>query len=332
MFRTAAWISLAVLVPVSNGVRAEEATRVRAAIEKTLPLLVKGMKGHIEQRTCFACHQQAPAILALTTARDRGFTVRAEDLAEQSKFIASFLDKNRENYRKGQGQGGQADTAGYALLTLEWGGWSGDATTAAVVEYLLQHHKDSDHWRATSNRPPSEASAFTTTYVSLRSLRAWGSADQQERIAKRIETVRAWLLKSTPKDTEDRVFRLGAMHAAGVRGEELQKAANDLIKTQRDDGGWSQLEKMDSDAYATGSALVFLHRAGGLSTSDEVYRRGVEFLLKTQKEDGSWFVHSRSKPFQLYYESGFPHGDDQFISMAASGWAVAALALTCPEK
>jgi uncharacterized protein (TIGR03067 family) len=52
--------------------------------------------------------------------------------------------------------------------------------------------------------------------------------------------------------------------------------------------------------------------------------------LKTQQEDGSWLVRSRSKPFQPYYESGFPHGKDQFISSAASAWATTALALTCP--
>ena len=72
-------------------------------------------------------------------------------------------------------------------------------------------------------------------------------------------------------------------------------------------------------------------RAGGLATDDEVYRRGVAFLLKTQKEDGSWLVTSRSKPFQLYYESGFPHGNDQFISMAATGWAVTALSCGQPS-
>jgi hypothetical protein len=38
-------------------------------------------------------------------------------------------------------------------------------------------------------------------------------------------------------------------------------------------------------------------------------------------------VKSRSKPFQPYYESGFPHAKDQFISIAASGWATAALAV-----
>jgi hypothetical protein len=58
----------------------------------------------------------------------------------------------------------------------------------------------------------------------------------------------------------------------------------------------------------------------------------VDFLLKTQREDGSWLVRSRSKPFQTYFESGFPHGKDQFISMAATGWATAALSLALPAK
>ena len=57
----------------------------------------------------------------------------------------------------------------------------------------------------------------------------------------------------------------------------------------------------------------------------------MRFLIADQREDGSWFVASRSKPFQPYFESGFPHGKDQFISMAASSWAVAALSLACPK-
>ena len=60
----------------------------------------------------------------------------------------------------------------------------------------------------------------------------------------------------------------------------------------------------------------------------DVYQRGVKFLLGDQLEDGSWHVRSRSKPFQTYYESGFPHGKDQFISMHASSWATLALLLT----
>ena len=41
---------------------------------------------------------------------------------------------------------------------------------------------------------------------------------------------------------------------------------------------------------------------------------------------------SRSNPFQPYYESGFPYGKNQFISIAASGWATTALVLACEPK
>jgi hypothetical protein len=333
MARSCGWALLLLLVVPGIALYAvAPPPPVSAAISRALPLLVRGARGHVRKRDCFACHNQAMPILALATARDRGFTVRDEDVKEQLDHIAAFLETNRENYRKGRGQGGQANTAGYALLTLEWGGWKPDATTTAVVDYLLLYRQDIKHWTSTSNRPPSEASPFTSTYVALRGLRKWGTRQQKERIDRRIDTVRGWLREAPVRDTEDRVFRLWSLAEVGVPDREIDAAAKDLLKTQRRDGGWGQLDRMESDAYATGSALVALNRAGRLESSDPVYRRGVAFLLETQLADGSWLVKSRSRPFQTYYESGFPHGKNQFISMAASGWAVTALALTCPEK
>lgn len=316
-------------------VRAEESAavspeKVRAAVGKALPLLLKGAEGHVAQRTCFACHNQAIPILAFVTARERGFTVREEDMRKQLKHIAAFLDRNRENYLHGKGQGGRVDTAGYALYALELGGWKPDATTEAVVEYMLLHEEERDHWRTSGHRPPSEDSDFTPTYLALRALEKWGAPKQKERIAKRSRTVRDWLLKTTAKDTEDRVFRLWALHAIGDQKIEVRSALRDLVRTQRPDGGWGQTDAMDSDAYATGTALVALHQAGDMPITDPVYQRGIAFLMKTHRADGSWLVSTRSKPFQEYYESGFPHGKDQFISMAASAWATTALTLTLP--
>ena len=53
----------------------------------------------------------------------------------------------------------------------------------------------------------------------------------------------------------------------------------------------------------------------------------MRFLLGTQLEDGSWYVRSRAIPVQPYFDSEFPHGQDQFISAAATNWAISALAL-----
>jgi hypothetical protein len=305
---------------------------IRAAVKKSLPLLEAGAKGSMEQRKqCFTCHNQGLPIFALTTARTRGFEIDGDHLQTQLKFTADFLAKNREKYLQGKGQGGQIDTAGYALWTLDNGGWKPDETTAAVAEYFLRYQADIPHWKSASKRPPSEQSPFTSSFLALRGLKRFGTPEQQVRIDSRIEEVRNWLVNTLPDETEDRVFRLRALHAAEAPTEEIRTAADALKLTQRPDGGWSQLPDLDSDAYATGSALVALLQTGTMTTSEPAYRQGLNYLITTQQDDGSWFVKSRSKPFQTYFESGYPHGTDQFISIAAAGWATTALSLALPE-
>ena len=143
----------------------------------------------------------------------------------------------------------------------------------------------------------------------------------------RTAQARNWLLKTNAQNTEDRVFKLWALHS--VRAD-TKSAAQDLLRTQREDGGWAQLESMSSDAYATGTALVALHRTGSIVANDPAYQRGLQWLLKAQLSDGSWHVVSRAKPFQKYFESGYPHGKDQFISITAACWATTALTLALP--
>jgi hypothetical protein len=298
---------------------------VRPAVAAAVPKLLAGATGHAEQKSCFACHNQATPALALTAARERGIDVPKKFFTDQAEHISGFLASNKEAFRAGKGTGGQAATAGYALFTLEVDGHQPDDTTAAVIEYLLKFQSNRDHWETTSNRPPTEASHFTTTYLAIRALKFWGAKADQERIDKRIESARTWLIKTNAKDTEDRVFRLLAMKEAGVGEKDLAAGSWELLKTQRMDGGWGQLDALASDAYATGSALYALHHAGGLKVDSPAYRAGVSYLVKTQLTDGTWRVKSRSKPFQPYYESGFPHEKDQFISIGASGWATAAL-------
>ena len=83
---------------------------------------------------------------------------------------------------------------------------------------------------------------------------------------------------------------------------------------------------MKSDAYATGQTLFTL-RSTRTPTSDPLFRRGLRFLLRTQQKDGSWYVKTRSKPIQVFFDNGDPHGKSQFISISATAWATTALAL-----
>ncbi len=303
------------------------------SIRKSLPLLERGAKGSLEQRKqCFNCHNQGLPVMALLTARSRGFPVDSEHIKTQLQFTADFLSRNKQRYREGEGQNGQVDTAGYALWTLDRAGWKPEETTTAVAEYLLIREKDHDYWEPDANRPPSEQSLFTSTYLALRGLKTFGVPDQIERIDARIERARQWLMKTTPRETEDLVFRLRALHLINASQEIVRQAASDLKQRQNEDGGWAQKEEMLSDAYATGTALVALQETGDISSDNPVYSKGLLYLISSQLEDGSWHVISRARPFQTYYESGYPHGKDQFISIAAASWCTTALLLALPAS
>src|SRR5205085_2798093 len=112
-------------------------------------------------------------------------------------------------------------------------------------------------------------------------------------------------------------------------GKTIQEATRKVIRLQRPDGGWAQTADLSSDAYATGQTLHALFEAG-VPTRDPAYQRGVQFLLKTQFPDGSWHVRSRTAKFQPYFQSGFPHDHDQWVSAAGTAWASMALSHALP--
>ena len=115
-------------------------------------------------------------------------------------------------------------------------------------------------------------------------------------------------------------MRVAGLAWAGAPVASIRAAAAQLAAVQHSDGGWAQLDTLPSDAYATGQALYALHTAGQLR--NESLQRGSHFLLESQLADGSWHVRSRAYPVQSnYFDTGFPHGRDQWISAAGTSWA-----------
>ena len=172
-----------------------------------------------------------------------------------------------------------------------------------------------------------ESSDIEVTAMSLRAMQIYAPPTRRAEYQPAIARAAAWIAKAKPMVNEDHVFQVLGLHWGGAGADAIQGAARALVAQQRADGGWAQLPTLESDAYATGQALVALVESGALGISDPIYTRGAAFLLKTQFADGSWFVRSRSLPIQPHFESGFPFGRDQFISAAGTNWAAMALAL-----
>jgi len=121
---------------------------------------------------------------------------------------------------------------------------------------------------------------------------------------------------------------MGLMWAKAPRAE-VDAAVRHVLGQQEPGGGWRQRVELEPDAYATGLSLYALQIAE-TPPANEAYARGIRFLLENQYRDGSWLVKTRSFPTQHYYESGYPFGNSQFISVAGASWAVLAIAPSLP--
>jgi len=214
----------------------------------------------------------------------------------------------------------------YALLGLAAEQHAADALTAAMSDLISKHQATDGHFRTLPMRPPIESSEFTSTTLSIRALQLYGNGPDL-----RIEAARGWLQDAKPQTNEDAAMQLLGLAWSHADPSYLRTAATAMIAQQRPDGGWAQLSTLETDAYATGQALVALLQSGQLTVTDPVIRRGIDYLLRTQQRDGSWLVRTRAFPFQTYRDGGFPHGKDQFISAAGTSWAVMALSLAIPE-
>jgi N-acyl-D-amino-acid deacylase len=294
------------------------------AIEHGLRRVEKGAASYLTHRECFSCHHQAMSIFTMTSAKKHGFAIESERIPNQVDFTVASFRSRQDQMKEGQGIGGASTTVGYGLEALAAAKYPADETTDAMVKFLILRQKPDGSWASSANRPPTESSSFTTTAVAMQGLKAYARGDNQATAKTALEKGRVWLEENEPKTTEDRVFQLLALTACEGSSKKIEQLAAELTERQRPDGGWNQIDELESDAYATGTVLMAL-RAAGVAADSPVYHRGVTFLLNTQNEDGSWIVTTRSRPIQTFFDNGDPGGKSQFISFVATNWAVLAL-------
>ncbi|MCB9883930.1 MAG: ankyrin repeat domain-containing protein [Planctomycetes bacterium] len=304
---------------------APRANDTAAAIRLALPPLQHTMAQWFEERTCTSCHHHSLGVMALAFVRERGFAVDEPQLQEMVDRLSNSPDGTIAALQ-GRGAINPASGRGFQLAALAAAQHPADERTDAMVHLLAGLHRNDGAWLSESHRPPLEDSAVTTTALCCLALRNYGPGGRSAEFAERVAGARTWLERQQPSTNEDRTMRLLGLHWCGAAPATIEAAMRDLLAMQRGDGSWAQLDGDAGDAYATGQALVALQRAG-LPTDDGAYRRGAQWLLDRQLADGTWIVHTRRRHEGLeQFDSGFPHGIHQFLSVAASCWAVMALA------
>ena len=221
--------------------------------------------------------------------------------------------------------GGGTATITYGLVGLGAEQQPADLVIDAVVHCLTTVQGPNGSWPLRDVRQPLGMDSVKYTALAIRALQMYLLPGRRDEFNSRITRAREFFLSVSSRETQALAFQVLGLKWAGADSAVIATAAASLSAAQRSDGGWPQQPSMESDAYATGQALWALREGAGVPTTDAAWLRGAHYLRATQQPDGSWHVRSRGFGFQPYRETGFPHGHDQWISSAATGFAVMAL-------
>lgn len=307
---------------------------IQQAVAASLPLLQRTDASFPAKTGCFSCHNDSITAMAVGIGRKQGFRVNEQISAQQVQVNAAMLTGLRDLLHQGvfspMLKAGPAILS-YVLLGMDAEGYKPDLSTDAVAMYLLSQQALDGSWPdGPETRPPICSPGVGQTVLAMRGLQLYTPNVNRAAYAKSIQMAANWIAVQKPLTNYDIAWKLLGVEWGG-KTDAIASTRGELLAAQRPDGGWGDLPSMESGAFTTGLALMALNKAG-MPASDRAYQRGVEYLLSTQLEDGSWHVRTRAAGFQPYFDNGFPHGVDQFISSAATGWATIALELAEPAR
>jgi ankyrin repeat protein len=308
---------------------------IQSAVTASLALLQRTDASFVPKAGCFSCHNQSLEAMAVGQARKSGFRVDEKTASQQVMVNAGSLAGSRDILHQGflvPIINANPVILSYVLLGLDAEGYKPDVSTDAVAMYLQKHQMADGRWAfGPEARPPLCADTLGQTVLSMRGIQLYTPRVDKAAYTKSIQLASSFIGEFHPRTNYDLAWRLLGLVWGGSSKEAILKARRDMLAVQSPDGGWSDVAAMETSAYTTGLAMLAL-QTSGLPVSDPVYQRGVQYLLSTQLEDGSWHVRTRAAGFQPYFDNGFPHGVDQWISAAGTSLATLALTLAMPTQ
>jgi ankyrin repeat protein len=309
-----------------------DAITLRSAISHAMPPLQetsieskKAFVRHASQQDCVSCHQQFLPLAAIGVAKRNHVPIRTDAEQELVQMVSQGELKNLEPDWQALFHPDPVGTKGYALFGYALADLPANDYTDAAVHHLSVIQGRDGRWFNNLPRPPLQSGDIGATALAIQALQKYRLPSRKAELAKQVDRARRWLWTVKPENNEGRIYQILGLAWAGEPARKLQPLAQALLAEQRNDGGWAQLPRLQSDAYATGQAVYALRVGAGITKPDPAIDRAQRFLLGTQLEDGTWYVRRRAFPFQPTMNSGFPHGRDSWISAAATSWAVLAL-------
>ena len=161
------------------------------------------------------------------------------------------------------------------------------------IDYLMSQARADGSFLTQSGRIPLESGDIHLAAMAIRSIQVYASPAKKNQVDGLVAKTRKWLEQQTTSGQQELAFQLLGMQWCGSSHDQKMKVFKKLVSMQNNDGGWSQLPTLKSDAYATGEVLYAVYLSGMAKPEDEVYQDGLRYLLKTQDDKGAWEVATR---------------------------------------
>lgn len=320
-------VVILVVAPMSAAA-GDPAPTVKDAIDRGITFLVKDSMAWKEKKQCAECHHAPFTIWALNEGKKQGYKVDEKALADLSAWAVARDIPVRPVAEPPKQE--QVDV-NEAPLLLALGVEAGDASaTQAGLKKLLasvlrDQGKDGSWWLSYEFRPIG-SSRETLTTLALLALSAPNAPDMGTDGNTAREKGLQWLRNAKSDDElQTAALRLILWRRLAMPPSEWEPLIKKLRDAQNADGGWGQIQRAKSDAYATGQALYALAETG-VKPGEEAVRKAQAFLAKTQREDGSWPMVSRA-----IMRDGKPPKNLDPITHAGSSWAVLGLVRSSPD-
>jgi ankyrin repeat protein len=303
----------------------------RVSIERSVNLLLPTAPVIYQRRACISCHSQALVAMAAAAARRKGIAINEKVEQTNLSQIVKVFQTASEGAMQGDQPAGNIITIGYVAMALAAERHPLDKITAALSHIAAALQLPDGSWTPNGvSRPPAEDSLVSATALGVRALTLYPIPARKAQVEERLRRAQRWLLAVDARSAEDRSMRLMGLVWTKAPRPEVEKAVKQIVDQQEAGGGWRQRAELEPDAYAAGISLYAL-RIAGVPTTVEAYARGIKFLQQSQYQDGSWLVKTRSYPTQPYFDSGYPFGNNQWISVAGASWATLAIAEALPD-
>ncbi len=316
--------------------------QIQQTLDRAIPYLQTESAAWLSTRGCAACHHAGMPFWALSEADRQGYAIDKKYLADKIESLLGSKDKLLSSKifpnpadppdPRPQGRGLNMGlpflaVAARSLPSLEDGQ---KQSLKLIAEEIVQKQQPDGSWEffATLRRPPINESQTTDAAWIIMALEGEAGPEASESQRAALQKAIAWLDAAKPSDLhQDKALKVLLGARVGKPRETMQTTIDDLLASQRADGGWSQtVPEPKSDAFATGQTLYVLSLVGYSAERPEI-KRGIDFLVATQLPDGSWPMISRSTP------DGSPGSSKLLtpINCASASWATLGLARLAPK-